>query len=1305
MGAFSEPSSTTANVMAVPGQHPANSGVRISIDRGGTFTDIHASVPGKDDIVIKVLSVDPANYEDAPTEGIRRVLELVTGQPHPRGVPLDTSLIERIRMGTTVGTNALLERKGAKSALLITKGFKDLLEIGNQSRPKIFDLTVAKPQLLYKSVVEVDERITLEGYTENPLPEKIDTAKDDKLRVGLTGEAVRIIKSPDLEAVRESLQKLWEAGYRSLSVMLIHSYVWPEHERQVGALAREMGFETVESAALQPMIKAVPRGMSAVADAYLTPIVKDYINSISAQFKGGLASDDLRCEFMQSDGGLVDFRSFGGLRSILSGPAGGVVGYAQTSWDSEKRRPVIGFDMGGTSTDVSRFSGTYDHVFETVTAGISIQSPQLDINTVAAGGGSMLFWRNGLFVVGPESAGAHPGPACYRKRGPLTITDANLFLGRIAPDYFPKIFGPNEDQPLSTKIVEEKFTQLTKEINADNAAAGRGEFSAEEVALGFLRVASEVMARPIRALTEARGHDTSEHILSCFGGAGGQHACDVAKALSISQVVIHKYSSILSAYGLSLADLVHEVQRPAAIDFSSSNVNNISKTLSELSDQAVNHLIESRVAKERIRLEMYLNMRYEGSNSSFMIMQESGSAIEDYRKNFEERHSREFGFVFPEKKILIDDFRIRAVGSMNDYVGLSPYQQLKKFANADIAIPKPDTTMKVCFDATVRRVETNVYLLGNLQPGTRIAGPALILDNTQTIVVVPGSIASVLESTVVIDLVGDSEKEQTVSALSGEESEVNPIKLSIFGHRFMAIAEQMGRTLQKTSVSTNVKERLDFSCAMFSPDGGLVANAPHVPVHLGSMQFCVKHMHELWKGKLEEGDVLISNHPSQGGTHLPDITVVTPVFNKGEIVFYVASRGHHADIGGTRPGSMPPDSRWLYEEGAAILGEKLVEKGRFNEERVIELMLHEPAKYPGVSGTRTLSDNLSDLKAQVAANKKGIDLIQALIQEQSLKEVHKYMFAIQQNAELAVRALLKQKHASGVALRARDYMDDGTPIALSITIDGETGSAIFDFAGTGPQVYANTNAPIAITHSAIIYSLRALIAADIPLNQGCLAPIDIRVPEFSILSPAPGASVVGGNVLTSQRITDVILTAFGACADSQGCMNNLTFGIGGKRINTQGKEVVEQGFGYYETIGGGAGAGPSWKGSSGVHTHMTNTRITDPEVFEKRYPVLLREFSIRRGSGGCGKHRGGDGIIRDIQFLVPNVQVSILSERRTRAPKGLDGGGDGAMGMNLWVRKEHNLPINIGGKSTATFEAGDRIIIQTPGGGGWGKKE
>lgn len=913
----------------------------------------------------------------------------------------------------------------------------------------------------------------------------------------------------------------------------------------------------------------------------------------------------------------------------------------------------------------------------------------------------MLFWRNDLFAVGPESAGAHPGPACYRKGGPLTITDANLFLGRIAPEYFPKIFGVNEDQPLGTEIVAEKFANLTKEINADNRAAGRSEFTAQEVALGFLQVASEVMARPIRALTEARGYDTSDHTLACFGGAGGQHACDVARALSISEVVIHKYSSILSAYGLSLADLVREVQKPAALEFSAANFPIIEETLANISATATDDLLGQKIDKDHIRLEVYLNMRYEGSNSAFMILQVAGEKTESFRTSFEEKHSREFGFIFPDTKILIDDYRVRAIGSTSEHTEKSPQKQLQSLANKTVVVPDPETTTQVCFDSTSGSIETKLFLLGNLAPGVRITGPALILDKTQTILVKPGTTAVILESIVLIEL------EDTASQNSASKAEetVNPIQLSIFGHRFMSIAEQMGRTLQKTAVSTNIKERLDFSCAIFSPDGGLVANAPHVPVHLGSMQFCVKHLYGVWKGRLEEGDVLISNHPSSGGTHLPDITVVTPVFDNGEIVFFVASRGHHADIGGTRPGSMPPDSHFLYEEGAAILGEKLVSKGRFNEERVTEMLLHEPAKHPGISGTRTLSDNLSDLKAQVAANKQGINLIHGLIEEYTLPQVHKYMYAIQENAEHAVRTILKKMHASmpSTGLKATDYMDDGTPISLTIAIDAETGSAVFDFEGTGPQVYGNTNAPRAVTHSAIIYCLRSLLASEIPLNQGCLNPIDIRIPDKSILSPAAGVSVVGGNVLTSQRITDVILTAFDACADSSGCMNNLTFGIGGKKVDEHGQEVIEKGFGYYETIGGGAGAGPTWNGTSGVHTHMTNTRITDPEVFEKRYPVLLREFSIRKGSGGDGQYRGGDGIVRDIEFSVPGVQVSILSERRSRAPKGGAGGGNGAMGKNLWVQKNGQV-INVGGKATASFAKGDRIVIHTPGGGGWGRK-
>ncbi|KAF4982247.1 hypothetical protein FZEAL_2131 [Fusarium zealandicum] len=1280
--------------------------IRIAIDRGGTFTDVHASVPGRDDMILKLLSEDPSNYKDAPTEGIRRILEQVTGEAHPRGTPLDLGRIEHIRMGTTVGTNALLERKGARSALLVTKGFRDLLKIGNQTRPNIFDLTAKRPSLLHEVTVEVDERITLEAYTEDASPAEIDVESDPQLCIGVTGEVVRVLHKPDMSAVEASLQRIWDQGIRSLSVVFLHSYLYPDHERMVGDTARNMGFSVVESSALQPMIKVVPRGMSATADAYLTPTIKKYIDSVSTNFNGGLGSAGSRCEFMQSDGGLVDFRKFSGLKSILSGPAGGVVGYAQTTWDQEEKKPVIGFDMGGTSTDCSRFSGTYEHVFETTTAGISIQSPQLDINTVAAGGGSMLFWRGGLFVVGPESAGAHPGPACYRKGGPLTVTDANLFLGRIKPEYFPKIFGPNEDEPLGLDITTQKFEELTAKINADNRAEGKAELTSEAVALGFLRVADEVMARPIRALTEARGYDTSDHLLACFGGAGGQHACSLAKALSISRIVVHKFSSILSAYGLSLADVVHEAQRPGAIEYNESTKQKTEAVLEELEKEATEQLKSQGVDETQIRHERYLNLRYEGSATSFMIIQEDNES--DFQTLFEKRHMREFGFKSPGKKLLIDDFRVRGVGSAASHQGESPYAQLNKIGRFEA--PAHKETAEVCFDASAGQVETPVHILGELEAGVQVPGPALILDKTLTIIVVPGSIATITDSCVVIDLESNITSERPAYSVNepGQakktDKEVSPIQLSIFGHRFMSIAEQMGRTLQKTAVSTNIKERLDFSCALFSPDGGLVANAPHVPVHLGSMQFAVKYQHNHWKGQLQDGDVLVSNHPSCGGTHLPDITVITPVFdNRGEIVFYVASRGHHADIGGLLPGSMPPSSKCLAEEGAAIEAEKLVTKGVFNEERITQLLLKEPAKHPGCSGTRCLADNLFDLKAQVAANNKGVHLVRSLMEEHGLETVQTYMYAIQDTAERSVRELLQtvRERSSGAPLKAVDYMDDGSPISLAVSIT-EDGSATFDFEGTGSEVYGNTNAPVAITHSAIIYSLRCLIRSDIPLNQGCLSPITIKIPPSSLLAPSKTASVVGGNVLTSQRITDVILKAFQACANSQGCMNNLTFGKGGK--DATGNHIP--GFGYYETIGGGSGAGPTWAGESGVHTHMTNTRITDPEVFEKRYPCLLRRFGIRGGSGGRGANEGGDGIVRDIEFCEEGIKVSLLSERRSRAPQGGDGGEDGAMGRNLWVTSDGTGAekiVSLGGKATVEVAKGDRVVIETPGGGGWGR--
>ncbi|KAJ5769640.1 hypothetical protein N7520_004199 [Penicillium odoratum] len=1273
----------------------ASSGkITISIDRGGTFTDVHAIVPGRSDIILKLLSVDPSHYQDAPTEGIRQILELTTGKPHPRGQPLNLEGIGCLRMGTTVATNALLERTGARSALFTTKGFRDLLKIGDQSRPAIFDLTMARPGVLPESVVEVNERV---------IPCHPNASADcfpgARIVEGITGEKFRVVQELDLEHVRSELQRLKEQGYQSLSVALLHSFAYPDHERQIGEIAEQMGFSVTLSSKLQPMIRVVPRGMSAAADAYLTPVIKTYIDSISSSFEGGLESqEDCQFEFMQSDGGLVDFRNFSGLKAILSGPAAGVVGFAATSWDPVEKTPVIGFDMGGTSTDVSRFDGRLEHVFGSKVAGVLIQSPQLDINTVAAGGGSILSWRNGLFYVGPESASAHPGPACYRKGGPLTVTDANLFLGRLLPEYFPHIFGPNEDQPLDTEITAQKFHELTEKVNVERRQLSQPEFTPEEIALGFLNVADESMARPIRNLTQARGFETASHHLACFGGAGGQHACSVAASLGISRIIIHKYSSVLSAYGLALAEVVKESQEPVSSDYISAQSTLLDR-LDSISSASTEEMQAQGFSASQVRHEQYLNMRYEGSDTSLMILRPEDST--DFLGQFRQRHRREFNFN-SERPVLVDDIRVRTIASAKVRTERSPLLQLKDASMKDVSIP-PACTTAAYFDGNSTRINTPVYLLDQLEKHSRITGPAVIIDQTQTIVVAPNAVANLLETCIVIDL-QDKETSQPEQAAS----EIDPIRLTIFGHRFMSIAEQMGRTLQKTSVSTNIKERLDFSCALFSPDGGLVANAPHVPVHLGSMQFAVRYQHEKWLGNLKDGDVLVANHPSCGGTHLPDITVITPVFDRPggtEIMFYVASRGHHADIGGILPGSMPPKSTELWQEGAAIEGDKIVSNGVLDEARLIELLVTGPSHYPGCSGARCISDNLSDLKAQIAANNRGITLIQGLFAEYGVETVQKYMYAIQATAETAVRNLLKELYQKfgGQPLEAVDYMDDGTPIRLKVTINGSDGSAVFDFAGTGAQVDGNWNAPISITHSAIIYCLRCMINAEIPLNQGCLAPIDIQVPSPSLLSPGKTAAVVGGNVLTSQRITDVVFKAFSACAASQGCCNNLTFGSDAK-LDDNGA-VITPGFGYYETIAGGSGAGPTWKGESGVQVHMTNTRITDPEILEKRYPTMLRQFTLREGSGGRGKNPGGEGVVRDIEFLAP-MQCSILSERRVYQPYGLEGGEDAQSGLNQWITRDAETgkerQVDIGGKNTVAVNTHDRVVIMTAGGGGWG---
>uniref|UniRef100_A0AAX7SRL5 5-oxoprolinase, ATP-hydrolysing n=1 Tax=Astatotilapia calliptera TaxID=8154 RepID=A0AAX7SRL5_ASTCA len=1164
-----------------------------AIDRGGTFTDVFARLPDGCERVLKLLSRDPQNYKDAPTEGIRRILEEETGKAYPRDQPVDTSLIGWIRMGTTVATNALLEREGERTALLVTKGFKDLLHIGTQARPKLFDLVCF-------------------------------------FRGDRGGRASR-----------------------------------PQHEKAVGSLARRLGFSQVSlSSEVMPMVRAVPRGYTVCADAYLTPKIHQYLKGFTSGFKDGLKDVDVL--FMQSDGGLTPMEQFCGSRAILSGPAGGVVGYAITSYSQMEKKPVIGFDMGGTSTDVSRYAGQYEHVFEATTAGVTLQAPQLDINTVAAGGGSRLFFRSGMFVVGPESAGAHPGPACYRKGGPLTVTDANLALGRLIPSFFPKIFGPKENEPLSLEETTKHFRQLTEEINVF-LSSNQSQMSMEAVAMGFIRVANEAMCRPIRALTQAKGHDTSQHVLACFGGAGGQHACAIARSLGMKTVFIHKYSGVLSAYGLALADVVEEVQEPCSLQYKPASFSELDQRVEQLSKRCHDTLRARGFTSGQITTEVFLHMRYEGTDCALMVTAAGypsnarSCRAGDFRSAFTKRYLKEFGFTIPDRPIMVDDIRVRGCGQS----GIT-------------SVYKAEMGHRQAKPATVNGggyVDTSVYLWEELPCGHSIQGPAIIIDKNSTILVEPCCEARLTEGGDVCMTVGSDPH----CALG---TELNTVQLSIFSHRFMSIAEQMGRVLQRTSISTNIKERLDFSCAVFGQDGGLVSNAPHIPVHLGAMQETVQYQVRSLGNKLKEGDVILSNHPSAGGSHLPDLTVITPVFRKGVSgpVFFVASRGHHADIGGITPGSMPPHSTSLQQEGAVFTSFKLVTGGVFQEEAVTEALIA-PAQYPGCSGTRNLHDNLSDLRAQVAANQRGSQLVGELIDSYGLAVVQAYMGYIQSNAELAVRDMLRdfarrrRQETGSLEVESEDFMDDGTPIRLRVQINEEEGSAVFDFTGTGTEVWGNCNAPRAITLSALIYCLRCMVGQDIPLNQGCLAPINVIIPPGSILQPSQNAAVVGGNVLTSQRVVDVIFKAFEVCAASQGCMNNISFG--------------SEKIGYYETVAGGAGAGPGWNGRSGVHTHMTNTRITDPEILEKRYPVVLEQFSLRPGSGGAGKYCGGDGVIRKLLFR-NKVVLSVLTERRSTRPYGLRGGDDGVAGLNHLHRAEGRV-LNLGAKTSVSLDPGVRL--------------
>ena len=1058
----------------------------------------------------------------------------------------------------------------------------------------------------------------------------------------------------------------------------MHAYAFPDHERRVGEIALEIGFDQVSlSHQVMPSVRIVGRGDTTTVDAYLTPRIQSYLESFRSGFSDGLKKTKLL--FMQSHGGLIDADHFFGSRAILSGPAGGVVGYSRTTYNEEAPKPVIGFDMGGTSTDVSRYGGNFELTHETEIAGVRIQAPQMNIVTVAAGGGSRLFYRNGLFQVGPESAGAHPGPVCYRKGGHLAITDANLILGRILPRHFPHIFGASENEPLDEDASRTALAKLAEDINKDQKAAGREPYSLEEVALGFIKSANETMVRPIREISVARGYDSKRHVLACFGGAGGQHACDIARSLGVREIFIHRFGGILSAYGMGMADVVRELQAPTAGQpVNKSAVEALEARFVEMEAQGTRELVNEGIDEHHVHSTRYLNLRAAGTITSIMIARPEDG---DYEREFRETHRREYGFD-PEAEILIDDLRVRLVGA-------SETLQKQMIPRADTPA-EPVETASLFFEGGWR--DTEVYRWQDLLAGHQMEGPALIIQDGGTIVIEPNCRARVTEF-------GDIAIEVDALEANKLDTEVDLIQLGIFNNLFMSIAEQMGRTLQRTAVSTNIKERLDFSCAIFDREGGLVANAPHIPVHLGAMSETVRQQAEMHRGKLAEGDVLVTNDPHRGGSHLPDITVVTPVMEDGKPLFFLANRGHHADIGGLTPGSCPPFSHTLEEEGACITSFKLVEAGRFQEEGIVDLLMR-PGKIkrePGqalIAGSRRLEDNIYDLKAQVASNQKGAELLREMIDFYGLDVVQAYMKHIQANAEEAVRNMVvKWSLAHGMAevdtFGATDYLDDGSPIQVTVTINRKERIITLNFTGTGPEIWGNLNTPRAVVSSAVIYVLRTLIDEDIPMNGGFLMPVTIKIPHPSLLSPSPEAAVVGGNVETSSRITDVLLKAFGAVAGHQGTMNNFTFGT--------------EDFGYYETIGGGTGAGKDWDGKSGLHAHMSNTRITDAETLERRFPLLLREFSIRPNSGGRGRHTGGNGVVREIEFLIP-MNAAILSERRVYPPYGLEGGDPGQMGRNLVIRRDGRV-LNLGGKNEIHVEPGDRIRIETPGGGGYGRPE
>lgn len=1154
------------------------------------------------------------SHEEAPVLAVRYLL----------GVPLNEPIPEvSVRLGTTRGTNALLTRGGARTGFVTTKGFGDVLLIANQDRPRLFDLAIQKPQPLFEQVVEIDERIDVDG---------------------------NVLKTPDEATVRDQLQQLKRAGIESIAICLLHSFSYAAHEHLIERIAREVGFAEIStSSSLSPLIKIVSRGDTTVVDAYLNPILRQYIGSL----RQSLGSSSLKN--MTSAGGLVDADRFVGKDSILSGPAGGVIGFSRVAQRAGFEKS-IGFDMGGTSTDVSRFDGRYELEFETQKAGVRVVAPMLAIETVAAGGGSVCDFDGVKLIVGPESAGASPGPACYGRGGPLTVTDINLYLGKILPSRFPF--------PLDRDVVEHKLRALCDRI-ANSATATR--YTPRELADGFLKVANANMVRPIRNISVAKGYDPRDYVLVTFGGAGAQHACAIARALGMRNILVHPLAGILSAYGIGLADVRRFAEHSVLNPYSPEQLAELESLFGELESRARAEVLAEGIAESQIQPTVRsLDMRYRGVESTINVLRPEDG---DYAQLYEQLHERLYGYVHEGREIEITAARVEVVGTTPD-----PAEQLSEVITRS---PSPTEMTETWFDG--RACQTGVFDRGDLRPGDQLTGPAIVCEPTSTVVIDPDFSAEVTaRGELLITDTGQSTVEQV-------STEADPVMLEIFNNLFASIAEQMGITLQRTSFSTNVKERLDFSCAIFSPRGDLVVNAPHIPVHLGAMSETIKRI-VADNPVINPGDVYVTNDPYRGGSHLPDVTVVTPVHDETtkELLFFTAGRAHHAEIGGIIPGSLPPFSKNLGEEGVLIRNFKLVDGGVSREEELRELLTTAP--YP----TRAVQENLSDVSAQVAANNNGAKLLLDLVARYSLPVVQAYMGHIQDAADRKMRMALAAIPDGNYGWT--DHLDDGSPIVVNITISGET--ATVDFTGTGPVIEGNLNANRGIVTAAVLYVFRCLIAEDIPLNSGVLHPVTIILPECLLNppehdDPAQCAAVVGGNVETSSRIVDTLLGALKVAAASQGTMNNLTFG--------------DERFGYYETICGGSGATAESDGADAVHTHMTNTRLTDPEVIERRYPVRLHEFSIRRGSGGAGDHRGGDGIIRRIEFLRP-LSVSLLTERRGPYPPfGLQGGEPGALGVNSLQRAGSDTVENLGGKVQLDVAAGDVLTIQTPGGGGFGE--